>query len=69
MFCLIQLYYHSLLRYCAHQTFFQIQTVISAVVKETTEIAVNKIIDYDVKRNCNLAYQLLKQSQANRQSN
>ena len=22
MFCLIQLYYHSLLRYCAHQTFF-----------------------------------------------
>ena len=38
-------------------------------VIETTEIAVNKIIDYDVKRNCNLAYQLLKQSQDNRQSN
>ena len=38
-------------------------------VIETTEIAVNKIIDYDVKKNCNLAYQLLKQSQANRQSN
>ena len=36
---------------------------------ETTEMEVNKIVDDDVKRNCNLAYQLLIQSQANRQSN
>lgn len=36
---------------------------------ETTEMAVNKIVDDDVKRNGNLAYQLLMQSQANRQSN
>ena len=38
-------------------------------VIETTEMAVNKIVDDDVKINGNLAYQLLKQSQANRQSN
>ena len=31
-------------------------------------MTVNKIVDDDVKRNGNLAYQLLKQSQANRQS-
>ena len=36
---------------------------------ETTEMTVNKIVDDDVKRNGNLAYQLLMQSQANRQSN
>lgn len=38
-------------------------------VIETTEIAVNKIVDDDVKRNGSLAYQLLMQSQAKRQSN
>lgn len=36
---------------------------------ETTEMTVNKIVDDDVKRNGSLAYQLLMQSQANRQSN
>lgn len=37
-------------------------------VIETTEMTVNKIVDDDVKRNGSLAYQLLKQSQANKQS-
>ena len=33
------------------------------------EMTVNKTVENDVKRNGNLAYQLLKQSQANRKSN
>ena len=36
---------------------------------ETTEMRVDNTFEDDVKRNGNLAYQLLKQSQANRQSN
>ena len=38
-------------------------------VIETTEMTVDNTFEYDVKRNGNLAYQLLKQSKANRQSN